>query len=109
MKTNIPIYRAKSNERKDIYVTGFLIGVDEETNLCTIRTEDDYIGGEVCYLHTLEISDSHKFRKLSECNFRTDYEMDMNSYNGYLDGWNNALKENGKPPHKVYEMIKANK
>ena len=55
MKTNIPIYRAKSNERKDIYVTGFLIGVDEQTSLCTIRTEDDYIGGQICYLHTLSI------------------------------------------------------
>ena len=52
----IPIYRAKSNERKNIYVEGLLIGVDEELNLCTIRTKDDYIGGEVCYLHTLSIN-----------------------------------------------------
>ena len=51
----IPIYRAKSNERKNIYVEGLLIGVDEELNLCTIRTKDDYIGGEICYLHTLSI------------------------------------------------------
>ncbi len=49
-------YRAKSNERKNIYVEGLLIGVDEELNLCTIRTKDDYIGGEVCYLHTLSIN-----------------------------------------------------
>ena len=52
----IPICRAKSNERKNIYVEGLLIGVDEELNLCTIRTKDDYIGGEVCYLHTLSIN-----------------------------------------------------
>ena len=53
---NLPIYRAKSNERKNTYVEGLLIGVDEELNLCTIRTKDDYIGGEVCYLHTLSIN-----------------------------------------------------
>ncbi|TLS99921.1 hypothetical protein [Aliarcobacter cibarius] len=52
---NIPIYRAKSNERKNSYVEGFLIGLDEDLNLCTIRTKDDYIGGEICYLHTLSI------------------------------------------------------
>ncbi len=52
----IPTYRAKSNERKNTYVEGLLIGVDEELNLCTIRTKDDYIGGEVCYLHTLSIN-----------------------------------------------------
>ena len=52
----IPIFRAKSNERKNTYVEGLLIGVDEELNLCTIRTKDDYIGGEVCYLHTLSIN-----------------------------------------------------
>ena len=37
----IPTYRAKSNERNNLYVEGLLIGVDEETNLCTIRTKDD--------------------------------------------------------------------
>ena len=52
----IPYYRAKSNERKNTYVEGLLIGVDAELNLCTIRTKDDYIGGEVCYLHTLSIN-----------------------------------------------------
>ena len=52
----IPYYRAKSNERKNTYVEGLLIGIDEELNLCTIRTKDDYIGGEVCYLHTLSIN-----------------------------------------------------
>ena len=52
---NIPIYRAKSNERQNTYVEGFLIGTDEETGLCAIRTKDDYIGGEICYLHTLSI------------------------------------------------------
>ena len=52
----IPYYRAKSNERKNTYVEGLLIGVDEELNLCTLRTKDDYIGGEVCYLHTLSIN-----------------------------------------------------
>ena len=52
---NIPIYRAKSKERKNSYVEGLLIGVDEELNLCTIRTKDDYIGGEICYLHTLSM------------------------------------------------------
>jgi len=105
----IPIYRAKTikqdyNEWEECEQLKKINGV-----WYAVGFYDDYIGGEVCYLHTLEISNSHKFRKLSECNFRTDYEMDMNSYNGYLDGWNNALKENGKPPHKVYEMIKANK
>ena len=54
--TLIPTYRAKSNERKNTYVEGLLIGVDEELGLCTIRTKDDYIGGEVCYLHTLSIN-----------------------------------------------------
>ena len=52
----IPTYRAKSNERKNTYVEGLLIGVDEETGLCTIRTKDDYIGGELCHLHTLSIN-----------------------------------------------------
>ena len=52
----IPYYRAKSNERKNTYVEGLLVGIDEELNLCTIRTKDDYIGGEVCYLHTLSIN-----------------------------------------------------
>ena len=52
----IPYYRAKSNERKNTYVEGLLIGVDEELNLCTIRTKDDYIGGEICYLDTLSIN-----------------------------------------------------
>ena len=52
----IPTYRAKSNERKNTYVEGLLIGVDEELNLCTIRTKDDYIGGEICYLDTLSIN-----------------------------------------------------
>ena len=52
----IPYYRAKSNERNNIYVEGLLIGVDEELNLCTIRTKDDYIGGEICYLDTLSIN-----------------------------------------------------
>lgn len=52
---SIPIYRAKSNERKNTYVEGFLIGVDEDIGLCTIRTKDDYIGGEICYLDTLSI------------------------------------------------------
>lgn len=55
MNQKIPIYRAKSNERKNSYVEGFLIGLDEDLNLCTIRTKDDYIGGEICYLHTLSI------------------------------------------------------
>ena len=53
---NLPIFRAKSNEQKNTYVEGLLIGVDEELNLCTIRTKDDYIGGETCYLHTLSIN-----------------------------------------------------
>lgn len=53
---NLPMYRAKSNERDGIYVEGLLIGVDDELNLCTIRTKDDYIGGEVCYLDTLSIN-----------------------------------------------------
>ena len=55
----IPIYRAKSKEQENIYVEGLLICVDEETNLCTIRTKDDYIGGEVCYLDTLSINFSN--------------------------------------------------
>ena len=53
---NLPIFRAKSNEQKNTYVEGLLIGVDEELNLCTIRTKDDYIGGEICYLHTVSIN-----------------------------------------------------
>ena len=52
----IPYYRAKSNERKNTYIEGLLIGVDAELNLCTIRTKDDYIGGEICYLDTLSIN-----------------------------------------------------
>lgn len=52
----IPYYRAKSNERKNTYIEGLLIGIDEELNLCTIRTKDDYIGGEICYLDTLSIN-----------------------------------------------------
>ena len=52
----IPTYRAKSKERKNTYVEGLVIGVDEGLNICTIRTKEDYIGGEVCYLHTLSIN-----------------------------------------------------
>ena len=52
----IPTYRAKSKEQKNTYVEGLLIGVDKELNLCTIRTKDDYIGGEICYLDTLSIN-----------------------------------------------------
>ena len=55
-KQNTPTYRAKSKEQKNTYVEGLLIGVDVETDLCTIRTKDDYIGGEICYLHTLSIN-----------------------------------------------------
>ena len=54
--SNLPNFRAKSNERENTYVEGLLIRIDEELNLCTIRTKDDYIGGEVCYLHTLSIN-----------------------------------------------------
>lgn len=53
---HLPRYRAKSNTQKNTYVEGLLIGVDEESNLCTIRTKDDYIGGEICYLDTLSIN-----------------------------------------------------
>ena len=43
---------------------------------------DEYGLNGICIdLATLEISDGLKFRKLSECNFRTDYEMDIHSYN----------------------------
>ena len=52
----IPTYRAKSIERENTYVEGLLIGVDKELKLCTIRTKVDYIGGEVCCLHTLSIN-----------------------------------------------------
>ena len=48
----IPEFRALSKEsKKEIF--GFLIGVDEESNLCAIRTEDDVLGGELCFLDTL--------------------------------------------------------
>ena len=36
----IPIYRAKSNERKNIYVEGLLIGVDEELLNNEIKPEE---------------------------------------------------------------------
>ena len=54
--SSLPYFRAKSNERKNTYVEGFLIGIDKELNLCTIRTKDDYMGGEICYLYTLSIN-----------------------------------------------------
>lgn len=47
-----------------------------------------------------------RLRKIIE---ESDYKTDMKYAEGYGDGWNNALKENGKPPHKVYEMIMENK
>ena len=50
------IYRAKSKERKNTYIEGLVISVDEGLNLCTIQNKEDYIGGEVCYLHTLSIN-----------------------------------------------------
>ena len=62
----IPTYRAKSNERKNTYVEGLLIGIDEETGLCTIRTKDDYIGGELCHLHTLSINFPNSINTNSE-------------------------------------------
>ena len=81
----IPYYRAKSNERKNTYVEGLLVGVDEELNLCTIRTKDDYIGGEICYLHTLSINFSNMvdvkgnkiFASLSENGKGGDILFDM--------------------------------
>ena len=90
----IPIYRAKSNERKNIYVEGLLIGVDEELNLCTIRTKDDYIGGEICYLHTLSInfpdmldSQGNKiFASLQEDGKGGDICQTIDYLNGTLNG-----------------------
>ena len=81
----IPTYRAKSNERKNTYVEGLLIGVDEELNLCVLRTKDDYIGGEICYLHTLSINFSNMldsqgnkiFASLSENGKGGDILFDM--------------------------------
>lgn len=55
MKTNIPIYRAKSKENKSSYIEGLLISVLKEVGLCVIRTNKDYLSGEVCYLDTLSI------------------------------------------------------
>ena len=91
----IPTYRAKSNERKNAYVEGLLIGIDEELNLCTIRTKDDYIGGEVCYLHTLSInfpdmldSQGNKiFASLQEDGKGGDILFDMEyEYTVFFDG-----------------------
>ncbi len=90
----IPYYRAKSNERKNTYVEGLLIGIDEELNLCTIRTKDDYIGGEICYLHTLSInfpnivdSQGNKiFASLQEDGKGGDICQTIDYLNGTLNG-----------------------
>ena len=53
--TDIPIYRAKKNNSNE-YIKGFLIGVVEEEQLCSIRDIDsDDVGGEICDLTTLSI------------------------------------------------------
>lgn len=91
----IPIYRAKSNERKNIYVEGLLIGVDEELNLCTIRTKDDYIGGEVCYLHTLSINFPNMLDSQGNKIFASLQEDgkggDVCSVNDYIDSGLNGV------------------
>lgn len=89
MISNIPIYRAKSNEIKNSYVEGLLIGLDEEIGLCTIRTKNDYIGGEICCLHTLSIhfpdmldSQGNKiFASLQEDGIGGDCTFMQNGYN----------------------------
>ncbi len=113
---NIPIYRAKKIDSDD-YVEGYLEpSFDGEMYDCwAIRTStkrNPHFWGQDLYEidpSTLEISDGKKWRKLSECNFRTNYEMDMHSYNGYCNGWNAALTRDGKPPYAIYEQIKNNR
>ncbi len=51
----IPIYRAKSKENKTSYVEGLLISVLKEVGLCVIRTNKNYLSGEICCLATLSI------------------------------------------------------
>jgi len=105
---NIPICRAKM-----IYSDGYFEGYFSPC----YYTIDDGIPSIVNYdkAHpidpsTLEISlDGKNWKKLSEVNLKTDYELDMITYNGYCNGWNNALKENGKPPHVLHESIMRNK
>ena len=52
---NIPICRAKKID-SDEYIEGYLMGVVQEDNLCSIREQNaDYIGGDICILTTLAI------------------------------------------------------
>lgn len=115
---NIPIYRAKKECDGEYIEFKTYFEEDGKYRAIVKWTKEDIQGWlDPVYvpltfridITTLEISDGLKFRKVSECNFRTDYEMDMHSYNGYCNGWNNALKDNGTPPYKIYEMIKSNK
>lgn len=62
-----------------------------------------------------EISDLDYIRHLEAENAKLkefycdEYRQDMISYNGYCAGWNSALSDMPKPPHKVYEAIQANR
>lgn len=52
----IPLFRARKLNSKE-YVIGLLMGIDEESNLCSIREIDSNdIGGEICHYRTLAIN-----------------------------------------------------
>ncbi len=76
---NIPIYRALSKESKK-EVFGFLVGVDYESSLCTIRTENDILGGELCFLESLCIH----FPEMIDENNKNIFAS-LNSNGGYGD------------------------
>jgi hypothetical protein len=111
---NIPIYKAKKIN-SDEHIQGFLFyskngyAIQYVNEIKNDGISISPIKDSIIDVSTLEISDGLKFRKLSECNFRTDYEMDMHNYNGYSNGWNNALSQDGTHPCKVAEQIMNNK
>ncbi len=112
---NLPLYRAKKIDSDECIEGYYSPDKNYQENIHTIFYFDVYFEVErktVVQIDasTLEISDGLKWRKLYECNFRTDYELDMHGYNGYKEGWNNALSEGGIPPHIIAKsIIKNNK
>ncbi len=112
---NIPIYRAKKIDSNE-YVIGYYFNAEIEKQHIIMKQviceDDDFMydndEDEIDPL-TLEIYDGNMWRKLSECNIRTDYEIDIISYYGYCNGWNAALTKDSEPPSAIYEQIKSNR
>jgi len=120
METYIPIYRAKKID-SDECIEGFYYkskaGYTREYHAIlrgSIEYDESIAPDSIFEIDpsTLEISDGKKWRKLNECNFRTDEELDKHLYDGFKDGYNNCTREkdgmpNFKTPYDVAKQMKS--